>query len=306
MPGLLNEDIPCNLCGARDAVVLFPSTLKKDTPNVDDFRCTSSAYGVHPPIVRCRRCGLVYANPRWGAKVVEDNYRAVEDKTYVEEQEGRVLTFSRNLDPLEKLVAPTSQTRRFLDVGCHIGVMVELAQKRGWEAWGVEPSEWAAAHARAKGLRVITGTLDSAGMTENYFDVVTMWDVIEHLTDPAAVLRDAHRVLKPGGILGVHTIDISSVFARLMGHRWPWLMEMHLYYFSPQTLARMLEETGFQVVQSSAQGRYLRLCYFITRVEAYSRFVARLLRAVATRFGWMEAAIPVNFGDLFTTHARKL
>jgi 2-polyprenyl-3-methyl-5-hydroxy-6-metoxy-1,4-benzoquinol methylase len=306
MPGLLNEDIPCNLCEARNAVVLFPSTLKKDTPNVDDFRCTSSAYGIHPPIVRCRQCGLVYVNPRWDSKVVEDNYRAVEDRTYVEEQEGRVLTFSRNLDAFEALVTPNSQTRRFLDVGCHIGVMVELAQKRGWEAWGVEPSEWAAAHARSKGLHVITGTLASAGLPENYFDVVTMWDVIEHLTDPASVLCDVHRVLKPGGILGVHTIDISSTFARLMGRRWPWLMEMHLYFFTPKTLRHMLEKTGFQVVHSRTQGRYLRLGYFITRVEAYSRVIARLMRAVATRFGWMEAAIPVNFGDLFTSHARKI
>lgn len=300
------QDIPCNCCGARDAALLYPSTLKSTSPNTADFRCTSSAYGVHPPIVRCKRCGLVYANPRWDPTLVNDSYTAVQDPTYVEEREGRVLTFSRNLAPFENLIAKNSGTRRLLDVGCHIGVMVELAQQRGWEAWGVEPSTWAAEQARARGLHVVTGTLDQANIPENYFDVVTLWDVVEHLTDPAAELRNVYRVLKPDGIFAIHTIDIESWFARVMGARWPWLMEMHLYYFSPRTLGKLLERHGFQVISSHAQGRFLRLGYFITRIEPYSKPLYRLLDAITTRLNWCEVAIPVNFGDLFTLYARKI
>ncbi|CAG1006084.1 putative S-adenosylmethionine-dependent methyltransferase/MSMEI_2290 [Anaerolineae bacterium] len=302
----LNEDIACNLCGAHDAALLFPSTLTNTTPNASDFRCTSAAYGVHPPIVRCRRCNLVYANPRWDSSLVEESYSVVEDPTYVEEREGRVLTFSRNLKPLEDLVGATTNSRHLLDVGCHIGVMVELAQQRGWDAWGVEPSTWASEQARARGLHVITGTLNDTQIPENYFDVVTMWDVIEHLTDPAAELRNVHRVVKPGGIFAIHTIDIESAFARVMGGRWPWLMEMHLYYFSPRTLGKMLEQCGFQVIRSSAQGRFLRLGYFITRIQPYSKLLYRLLNSLVTRMSWGGVAIPVNFGDLFTLYARKV
>ncbi len=300
----LNEDIPCNLCGAHDATLLFPSTLKNTSPNADDFRCTSAAYGVHPPIVRCNQCHLVYANPRWDSSLVTESYSVVEDPTYVEEREGRVLTFSRNLAPFEKLVAK-SDTRRLLDLGCHIGVMVELAQARGWDAWGVEPSTWASEQARARGLHVVTGTLSDAKVPENYFDVVTLWDVVEHLTDPAAELRNVHRVLKPGGVFAIHTIDIESMFARLMGKRWPWLMEMHLYYFSPRTLGKMLEQTGFEVISSSAQGRFLRLGYFVTRLQPYSQWLYRILNGIVTRMKWGGIAIPVNFGDLFTIYARK-
>ncbi len=302
----LSEEIACNLCGAHDAALLFPSTLTNTTPNASDFRCTSAAYGVHPPIVRCRRCDLVYANPRWDSSLVEESYSVVQDPTYVEEREGRVLTFSRNLKPLEDLVGATTTLRRLLDVGCHIGVMVELAQKRGWDAWGVEPSTWAAEQARARGLHVITGTLSDAPVPENFFDVVTMWDVIEHLTDPAAELRNVHRVVKPGGIFAIHTIDIESMFARVMGNRWPWLMEMHLYYFSPRTLSKMLEQSGFQVIRSSAQGRFLRLGYFATRIEPYSKPLYRALNAIVTRMNWGGVAIPVNFGALFTLYARKV
>jgi 2-polyprenyl-3-methyl-5-hydroxy-6-metoxy-1,4-benzoquinol methylase len=301
----LSEDIACNLCGGRDALLLYPSSLTRSTPDASDFRCTSAAYGVHPPIVRCRHCGLVYANPRWESSVVRESYSAVQDPTYVEEREGRVLTFQRNLKPFEDLVAPNSHTRRLLDIGCHIGVMVELAQKAGWDAWGVEPSTWAAEEARKRSLNVLTGTLGEAQLPADSFDVVTMWDVIEHLTDPAAEIRQIHRVLKPGGIFAVHTIDIESWFARLMGKRWPWLMEMHLYYFSPQTLGRMVEQTGFQVIRSSAQGRFLRLGYLATRLGPYSTFLARLAGGTVSRLNLAATAIPVNFGDLFTLYARK-
>lgn len=306
MSVILSEDIACNLCGARDSQLLYPSSLTCDRPDPSEFRCTSAAYGVHPPIVRCRVCGLVYANPRWDSSVVRDSYTVVEDPTYVEERDGRVLTFSRNLQPFEGLVAATSQTRRLLDVGCHIGVMVELAQQRGWEAWGVEPSTWAAEQARARGLHVITATLAEAGLEDHYFDVVTMWDVIEHLTDPMAELGQVRRVLKPGGIVAIHTMDIDALFARLMGKHWPWFMEMHLYYFSPRTLRMMLTKQGFAVFRSSAQGRFLRLGYLTTRIEPFNRFIARAMAAVVDRLKLGSLAVPVNTGDNFTMYARKV
>ncbi len=302
----LDENIACNLCGSRNAAQVYPSSLTADTLNPSEFRCTSSAYGVHPPIVRCRDCGLVYTNPRWDSAMVRENYALVQDPTYVEEREGRVLTFGRNLRPFEQLVGSNSHTRRLLDVGCHIGVMVELAKECGWEAWGVEPSTWAADQARQRGLQVITGTLADAGLPEDYFDVVTMWDVIEHLTDPADEVRQVRRVLKPNGVFAVHTIDIESRFARFMGKRWPWLMEMHLYYFSPRTLSKLLGRHGFEVIRSSAQGRYLRLGYFTTRIEPYNRPLAHALQAVTNRLNLNRVAIPVNFGDLFTLYARKV
>ena len=300
-----SEEIVCDLCGSNDSTLLYQSTLTSLTPNSDDFRCTSAAYGVHPPIVRCNICGLVYANPRWHTSVISESYSVVEDHLYIEEREGRVLTFRRNLAPFEKIVAQNTQTRRLLDVGCHIGVMVELAQERGWEAWGVEPSSWASEHARARGLHVITGSLGEVEVPENYFDLVTMWDVIEHLSDPTAEIRNVYRVSKPGGVFAIHTINIESWFARLLGKRWPWLMEMHLYFFSPRTLSKMLEQSGYEVIHWSSQGRYLRLGYFITRLEPYSKPIYKILNAITTKMNWNSIPIPVNFGDLFTLFARK-
>ena len=259
---------------------------------------------MHHAIVQCKQCGLVYANPRWDGAEVLDHYVAVEDPLYLEEREGRVLTFQHHLLPLHELTgAPAS--RRLLDIGAYVGVFVEIAQAAGWQAVGVEPSHWAVTEARKRGLAMLEGTLASAALPEADFDVVTMWDVIEHLTDPLAELQQAYWVLKPGGWLVVHTMDIDSALARLMGRRWPWLMEMHLYYFSRRTLRQLLKQAGFEWVRSEPQGRYLRLGYLMTRIRPYNRWVAAVLDRMIHLLGWRERPIAINLGDLITAYARK-
>ena len=83
-------------------------------------------------------------------------------------------------------------------------------------------------------------------------------------------LEKAYDLLKPGGFVAVHTMDIDSLAAKVMGRRWPWLMDMHIHYFSKRTLAEMLEAVGFEVVWIGAEGRYLSLGYLATRIGGIS------------------------------------
>jgi 2-polyprenyl-3-methyl-5-hydroxy-6-metoxy-1,4-benzoquinol methylase len=200
---------------------------------------------------------------------------------------------------------PPGDGRRLLDVGCHVGVFVEIAARHGWDTWGVEPSQWAAKLAQQAGLKVVEGTMASAGFEDASFDVITMWDVIEHLEHPSSEVFQAFHLLKPGGMLVAHTMDLDSGFARLMGGRWPWLMEMHLYYFSRRTLTKLMEKAGFQVLAVKAQGRYLRLGYLATRVAAFSQPLGRLLQWFFDRLHLAERAVPINLGDLVTIDARR-
>lgn len=299
------EHVACDLCGSDGYRVRFPSTLPASGKlDLSAYRCTSSGYGQHHTIVECLNCGLVYANPRYNSGEMLAKYQAVEDPLYVEERDGRVLTFERHLRPLEELMPP-DKGRRLLDVGCHIGVFVEIAAQRGWDAWGVEPSRWAATLAQQAGLQVVEATMATSCFDDASFDVITMWDVIEHLEHPSAEVRQAYRLLKPGGLLVAHTMDLDSVFARLMGPRWPWLMEMHLYYFNRETLTKLLQQAGFRVLKIKAQGRYLRLGYLATRIGAFSRPLGRALRWFFDRLGVSERAISINLGDLVTVYAEK-
>jgi ubiquinone/menaquinone biosynthesis C-methylase UbiE len=152
---------------------------------------------------------------------------------------------------------------------------------------------------------MIEGSLDDAVIEEQSFDVVTMWDVIEHVTDPLGQLTKVRRLLKPGGLAVIHTMDLDSLFARLMGGRWPWLMEMHIFYFTPKTLGRMAEAAGLTVVKARAEGRYLRLGYVATRVGGLNRFAGKVASGILNSLGLREVAVPLNFGDLFTLYATR-
>ena len=300
------EYVACNLCGSNRTKLIFPSTIpdRSHPQDMEAYRCTSSGYGRHHAIVRCCDCGLIYSNPRWDDSELIDSYEAVQDPLYLQERGGRVLTFERHLRPLEKLAGP-ADGRQLLDVGCYIGVFLEIAARHGWDAWGIEPSQWAAEQARTNGLNVIHGTLATANLPNESFDVVTMWDVIEHLSDPMAEIRRVHRILKVGGLVVIHTMDIDSLFSRIMGRKWPWLMEMHIYYFSQRTMAEMLRKAGLQVLWSGPHGRFQTLGYLGTRFTALfgrlGRPVEWLLNATSLR----QMTVPINLGDLFTVYARK-
>ncbi len=296
--------VTCNLCGQDDWHVRHPATMKGNDLDVGAFRCTSPGYGQHAQIVQCNHCGFVYANPRWSDEELLEAYTAVEDRTYLTEREGRELTFSKHLQAMEKHTGP-ADGRSLLDIGAYIGVFVETAVAAGWNAWGVEPSEWAAAEAQKQGLNVIMGTQDAPELHGRQFDVITMWDVIEHVDNPSGEIARAFQLLKPGGWLVLHTMDVDSLAARVMGSRWPWYMDMHLYYFSQKSLAEMLVKNGFQVGWSGAQGRYLRMGYLATRVQAWNAFLGRLATGIINGLHLQKLPIPINFGDLFTVYARK-
>lgn len=299
------EYVTCNLCGANDTTLVFPSTLDNQKRlSAEAYHCTNFGYGIHHAIVKCRRCGLVYANPRFSQTDLLDEYEHVVDPLYEQERKGRVLTFERHLAPLEQMVGD-HRGKRILDVGAYTGVFVEIAQQHGWDAYGTELSQWAAQVSRERGLKVQTGTLEEAEFPDDWFDVATSWDVVEHLNDPKGHLEEVRRVLKPGGILAVHTIDIDAPFARVMGARWPWLMEMHIVYFSRRTLATMLTNAGFQVLRAEAQGRYQKVSYLVSRLQAVNGVLWRVSDWLIRKLRLDALAVPINLGDLVTTYAVK-
>jgi cyclopropane fatty-acyl-phospholipid synthase-like methyltransferase len=186
-----------------------------------------------------------------------------------------------------------------------VGVFVEVAGERGWEAEGLEPSRWAVNEGRSRGLTMHQGTLRDAELDAESYDAVTMWDVVEHLIDPMGDLVESARLLKPGGALLLHTINIDSALARFMGRHWPWLVEMHNYFFSPDTLGKMVQEAGLEVASSHTQGRYLHLGYLLSRLSGFSEPLGRLAEGAVKALGAEHWLVPVNTGDLFTLLATK-
>ncbi|MPZ13255.1 MAG: methyltransferase domain-containing protein [Chloroflexi bacterium] len=295
--------VRCNLCGADACREIYPSRLtnasERDIHEI--FACTSNAYGECGPIVRCTACGLVYQNPQPDPEDILAAYVQVVDARYEEEREGRVHTFRRALVELEEYAAPG----RLLDVGSHLGVFVEVARERGWEAHGVEPSLWATERARARGLPVTCGTVADLAAGGEPHDVITLWDVIEHLSDPSGELRRLYRLLRPGGVLALSTMDVDAPVARLLGRNWPWYMLMHLFYFSRDTIRRLVESAGYEVIEVRRHRRIVRFSYLISRLE---RRIGRLYQPLdwaVERTGLGRRLVTVDLGDVITLFARR-
>ena len=293
--------VVCPVCGSDDARVRWFADFGTDGAHLDEFlRCTNTHYGRFGRIVRCRRCGMIYRDPQEEDPV--SAYAATADEDYLAERPARRATFARTLKQLHRFIQPPGE---LLDVGCSTGFFLCGAREAGWHATGLEPSRWAVACARAEGLEVIEGTLDSHPFAPAQFDVVALWDVIEHVRDLPRTLQAAHELLRPGGVLALTTMDSHSLVARALGARWPHLMRMHLWYFGRRHMARLLETAGFERPHIYPHVRVLSADYLTSRLAFLSGTLARGAGAMVRALRLEQAMVPIQLGDLVAFYARK-
>jgi SAM-dependent methyltransferase len=206
-------------------------------------------------LVTCSACTFVYQNPQLSTAEMQPYYQ----EDYISYFQGTEATLSRlqwflvtygmrkRAQPLLRHL----QQGRLLDVGCATGHFLQYMEvQKGWQVAGIEPNAAAARFAREHfQLDLHVGYLDDCPYPDHSFDVVTMWDVFEHLIDPHAALQTIKRLLKPGGLFVLRVPQIESVDARLFGRYWIGLDQpRHYFLFSKKTLHEMLERAGFAPV----------------------------------------------------------
>ena len=284
------EPSSCYLCSGGALRLRFPAR-GAEAPDLRAYACTSFGHRSHGPIWGCMSCGFLFQWPVPAVARLLEAYGAVEDPLYLSEKENRYLTFRRALG----LLGPPGG-RRLLDVGAYCGFFVDVARQAGFAAEGIELSRWAVREAGALGLPVRNESLSERARSGATYDLLTMWDVVEHLPDPRQELLAARSLLRPGGELHVSTIDALSLLARALGARWPWLMEMHVIYFDRRTLPRLLEETGFRVRELRAYTHTVSADYLLRKAAASFPALAPAL-AVVRKLVPGRWPVPVNLGD---------
>jgi 2-polyprenyl-3-methyl-5-hydroxy-6-metoxy-1,4-benzoquinol methylase len=263
------EEVACALCGSDAFTVELEA--RRDPTRPVDLEVVFRSSGDEPlqdQLVRCSGCGLSYVRPRLRADLVLEGYRGASDPNFVSQVAFRERTFERCLDRV--LAAAQPPGRRVLDIGAAGGSFLAVARRRGYEPFGCEPSAWMCDFAkRHYGLLLHAGTVFDMPREKGSIDLLSLWDVIEHTPDPKAVLVRAHELLSDKGVLAITYPDYGSLAARLMGRRWVFLLTVHLYYFVPDTMRRLLRACGFEPLLFRPHLQTLELGYVAQRAAPY-------------------------------------
>ena len=299
------EEVACNLCGSDDIRVLRPARYHETLAVADlieRFRSSSDEQLTHQLVV-CQSCGLKYVSPRLHRDVVLRSYAGGADEQFVSQARGRELTFNKCLSLIERVWQ--HPPGRLLDIGTGGGSFPYVASKRGWHVDACEPNRWLCEWGRQKyGTPIASGTVFEQGYRSNSYDLVTLWDVLEHTADPKAQISEIHRLLKEHGLLVVNYPDIGSWIARLMGRSWVFLLDVHLYYFTRTTITRLLEKSGFEVLVVRPHYQRLSLGYVLRRASAYLGTPASLAGRTVALARLSEIQVPYWMGQTLVI-ARK-
>ncbi|MGB1287951.1 MAG: class I SAM-dependent methyltransferase [Aggregatilineales bacterium] len=284
----------CNLCGHRETAPYCPENGRG--------------------LVQCQHCELVYV----GSQPDADELHALYSESYFHNDESGEVGYSDYIGD-EINIRKTSRKRlkhlsqfitggRMMDVGCAMGFFIDEASKQGFDVEGLDVSQFATEYVEKHfGHEVHTGSLLVQDFESSAYDMVTMYDVIEHVPDPKAYMEKVADMLKPGGIYELATPDVGSFPAKLAGSHWIGykLADEHVYYFSVATLKKMLGDAGFDVLAVRHIGKFVTMKLFLDRLGFYVPWLSKPLEAISGLLKLDERAFYVNPHDIVAVTARK-
>ena len=231
----MKSEIKCLVCHSTKVKLLFPSVFvtatKKGNPpvNAGDY-------------YRCLDCGVMFKDLDSLPMALSEYYKGVDSNYF-----GGLNASKRRKEQkmMHGLIFAKIKQGTILDIGCGMGDFLSTFDST-WEKWGVEPSENTRKSLESFQIKTQICEFLDAKLPENYFDVVTMFDVAEHLTDPVKNFEKIKKILKPNGLVLFATPNMESAMAKLTGRYWRHFNTVeHIVFFSPKTLRRFLEPLGF-------------------------------------------------------------
>jgi SAM-dependent methyltransferase len=203
-------------------------------------------------LVKCAGCGVVHVEPMPAEEEIWNYYGAdyYRSGSRIKIRLERMIGCWSNLRS-KGLIAKFSKGGRLLDIGCGRGEFLKMFRGATWDLYGVEPNKEGYAQNIAKGYsKIFNQDLISCAFQSDYFDVVTMWHVFEHVRHPNRQLREIHSILKDHGLLIIAVPNIEGMGFKLGGKHWFHLdCPRHLYHYNPHTIRLILNNNGLNVVK---------------------------------------------------------
>jgi len=259
------RDCPC--CGRNDSDVAFQSIMKPDDFDVLlDYSMEEYDSREWGRYVKCRNCHLIYMNPLERASKTNEYYRRAKNTHAPIVRDSCLRTAQSQLRLIEKHAGGPD----LLDIGCAQGFFLFNACKAGYTGKGVEMSQEAVEYARNEfGLDVEAQPFEELRFGATRFDVVTLWQVLEHVPYPLMMLREVHRILRPGGLVVVSTPNIGGIPAKILRKKWWDIKRLHINQFATKTLTHVLRNAGFRNISPVSFRGYVSLSVLLAMVIRY-------------------------------------
>jgi len=263
----------------------------------------------HKILYKCISCGHIFAKVDLTESEIHDLYGhkyfyGEEYVDYIKEEES----LKKNYRLRHQELAPyiDAQNASLLEIGCAYGFYIEESQKIYQKVKGIDIAKDAVEYGiHNRGLNLEYVDFLSENFSAEHFDIVTMWDTIEHLQNPKEFTLKIHKHLNPGGIFAFTTGDISAIIPRIRKEKWRMVHPpTHLHYFSPKSVQQLLKDCGFELIKIQHNGVYRTLGNI-----SYNLFVLRRkcpsLHKMVQLLNLDNIGIYLNTFDIMTVLARK-
>lgn len=290
----------CPICGAKSSHLLFPERRRHCARGPGGFSCTSFDHASYPNILYCPFCRNGYLEKITAQHFEQTRseglaaYHDVIDEKYLAHLPGRRATYRKFLDQYGACL----KNKKILEIGCYYGAFTQMLEGLVTDYVGVEPSKHAAHHTQSHFPKWkihhsdIDGFINTQQTSAETFDVIVMFDVIEHLPNPLQATRQLRKFLSKDGLLIFSTINMEASLSLAMGGRWPWLMDMHYFYFSDRGLVSLLHRAGYSRLQHSHFPYVVSAKYFVEKVAGLLGIPARRLLDMTP-----ECPLTIRLGD---------
>jgi len=294
----------CAICGTEgNSTELYSANFSPEDFSPAVFSARRLPDRIHYRIVRCNSCGLVRSDPVADSSVVAKLYR---ESTF--DYSGEVENLSHTYGAyLARLDAHGVRKDALLEIGCGNGFFLAEASRLGYrDVRGVEPSEAAIQLADDKVRSKIVCAMMTAGLfPRDSFDVVCLFQVLDHIFDPRSLLETCFQILKPGGFVLCLNHNVEALSARLMKDRSPIIDIEHTYLYSAATLGRLFSKLGFQVKESGGVRNTYSLNYLLRLVPSPAAMKNLVLR-IAKNTGLARMSLSVPLGNLYVAAQKPL
>jgi 2-polyprenyl-3-methyl-5-hydroxy-6-metoxy-1,4-benzoquinol methylase len=265
-------------------------------------------------LFRCNTCGLIFYDfeknyAEFLGRQYSKGYFTGDSKlkSYIDYGKDKKNIY-RNMKWYVQEIKKYKKDGRYLDVGCAYGYAMEIAQEKGFKVYGIDPSEYAISQARKMFPKnAWTTYLSDIKFDDRYFDVISLFDVFEHLQNPKKDLQKIKKVLKDDGLLVIATGDTDCFWAKFSGRRWTFYNPpQHIFYFNRKNITRILQESGFEIVKIATAGKWLSIPYIFHLAETVGESsIAKFIGSVLIHTPLSKIPIYLKLHDNMVIFARK-